>query len=132
MTDRALLQTLETTGSAGQVPIRQAASPGLAWGASPGGPPSGPAGGDLAGTYPNPTGAATLERTANKDAVSGYAGLNAASRTTKGIDGTDDLIVDLATKGLVIKDTQGTPHYWRVSISVLGVLITTDLGTVKP
>jgi hypothetical protein len=67
-----------------------------------------------------------------KNAANGYAGLNAASRTTKGVDTTDDVIIDLATKGLVLKDTQGTPHYWRVTISTLGVLTTTDLGTTKP
>jgi hypothetical protein len=50
----------------------------------------------------------------------------------KGADTTDDLIVDLATKGLIIKDAAAPPHYWRLGISVLGVLITTDLGTVKP
>jgi hypothetical protein len=72
------------------------------------------------------------ELTANKDAVSGYAGLNASSRTTKGVDTTDDIIVDLATKGLVLKDTQGTPHYWRVTIDNTGVLVTADLGTTKP
>jgi len=72
------------------------------------------------------------ELLANKDAVSGYAGLNATSRITKGADTTDDLIVDLAAKGLVLKDTQGTPHYWRVTISTLGALVTTDLGTTKP
>jgi len=54
------------------------------------------------------------------------------TRSSRGIDTTDDLIIDLATKGLVLKDTQGTPHYWRVTISTLGVLTTTDLGTTKP
>lgn len=72
------------------------------------------------------------QKEAEKDAVSGYAGLNASGRTTKGKDTIDDVIVDLATKGLVLKDTQATPHYWRVTVSVLGVLTTTDLGTVKP
>lgn len=72
------------------------------------------------------------QKESEKDAASGYAGLNASSRTTKGVDTTDDLIVDLAAKGLVLKDTQGTPHYWRVSITTLGVLTTTDLGTTKP
>lgn len=72
------------------------------------------------------------EQAANKNAASGYAGLNASSRTTKGVDTTDDVIIDLATKGLVLKDTQGTPHYWRVTISTTGVLTTTDLGTTKP
>lgn len=67
-----------------------------------------------------------------KNAANGYAGLNAASRTTKGVDTTDDLIVDLATKGLVLKDTQGTPHYWRITISNVGALVITDLGTTKP
>lgn len=73
-----------------------------------------------------------IEYTTNKNTVSGYAGLNSVSRTTKGVDTTDDIIVDLATKGLVLKDTQGTPHYWRVTVSTLGVLTTADLGTTKP
>lgn len=56
----------------------------------------------------------------------------AGARITKGTDTTDDVIIDLATKGLVLKDTQGTPHYWRVTVSTLGALTTTDLGTTKP
>lgn len=72
------------------------------------------------------------QRESEKDAASGYAGLSAASRTTKGVITTDDLIVNLATKGLVLKDTQGTPHYWRVTVTTLGVLVTTDLGTSAP
>jgi hypothetical protein len=72
------------------------------------------------------------QKESEKDSASGYAGLNAASRTTKGVDTTDDLIVDNATKGLVLKDTQGTPHYWRVTVSNLGALVITDLGTTKP
>ena len=72
------------------------------------------------------------QQESEKDAVSGYAGLNASSRVTKGVDTTDDLIVDLATKGLVLKDTQGTPHYWRVTVNTSGSLVTTDVGTVKP
>jgi hypothetical protein len=67
-----------------------------------------------------------------KDAASGYAGLNASSRGTKGIDTTDDIIIDLATKGLVLKDTQGTPHYWRLTINNTGTLVISDLGTSKP
>jgi len=68
----------------------------------------------------------------NKDVVSGYAGLNSVSRTTKGVDTTDDLIVDTDLKGLVLKDNAGTPHYWRITVSTLGVLTATDLGTTKP
>ncbi len=70
--------------------------------------------------------------TSAKDNASGYAGLNASTRTIKGVDTSDDLIIDLATKGLVLKDTQGTPHYWRITVSILGALITSDLGTTKP
>lgn len=55
-----------------------------------------------------------------------------ATRSSRGVDTTDDIIIDLATKGLVLKDTQGTPHYWRLTVSNIGVLITTDLGTTKP
>lgn len=67
-----------------------------------------------------------------KDAASGFAMLNASSRITKGVDTTDDVIIDLATKGLVLKDTQGTPHYWRLTIDNSGALVTSDLGTTKP
>jgi hypothetical protein len=72
------------------------------------------------------------QQESEKNAASGYAGLNASSRITKGAITTDDLIVDLATKGLVLKDTQGTPHYWRGTISTLGVLTFADLGVTKP
>lgn len=73
---------------------------------------------------------AAKQITSEKDAASGYAGLNASSRITKGVDSTDDLIVDSSSKGLILKDSSG--HYWRLSLSVLGVLATTDLGTTKP
>lgn len=32
-------------------------------------------------------------------------------------------------KGVVLKDSAGTPHYWRIDTSTLGVLSTTDTGT---
>ena len=72
------------------------------------------------------------EQSTNKNSASGYAGLNASSRITKGADTTDDLIVDSATKGLVLKDNAGTPHYWRITVNTSGVLVITDLGTTKP
>jgi hypothetical protein len=72
------------------------------------------------------------QKESEKNAASGYAGLNSVSRTTKGVDTTDDIIVDLATKGLVLKDTQGTPHYWRLTVSNVGALVITDVGTTKP
>jgi hypothetical protein len=43
---------------------------------------------------------------------------------------TDDLIIDLDTKGLVLKDTNA--HYWRLTVDTAGALVTTDLGTGKP
>jgi hypothetical protein len=55
-----------------------------------------------------------------------------ATRSTRGIDTTDDLVVDDATQGLVLKDTQGTPHYWRITVDNTGTLVITDLGTTKP
>jgi hypothetical protein len=72
-----------------------------------------------------------VELTANKNAASGYAGLT-SSRITKGAITTDDLIVDNAAKGLVLKDTQGTPHYWRVTVDNTGTLVISDLGTSAP
>ena len=76
------------------------------------------------------TNLAAKENTANKDAVSGYAGLNASSRITKGVDTTDDVITDSITKGPVMKSPNG--HYWRATISNVGVVTWTDLGTTKP
>ncbi len=70
------------------------------------------------------------EQTANKNAANGYAGLSAASRTTKGVDTTDDVVFDLPTKGSVFKDTDG--HYWRLTVDTLGTPVFTDLGTSKP
>lgn len=70
------------------------------------------------------------ESLSNKDISSGYAGLNAVSRTTKGADTIDDLITDSTTKGPVMKSPNG--HYWRATISNLGVVTWTDLGTTKP
>lgn len=78
------------------------------------------------------SGSGTVWTVDGKDAASGFAMLNASSRITKGVDTTDDVIINLATKGLVLKDTQGTPHYWRVTVSNAGALITADLGTTKP
>lgn len=74
----------------------------------------------------------TYQAVSQKNQANGYAGLNGASRTTKGVDTTDDVVIDLATKGLVLKDTQATPRYWRVTINNTGSLVTTDLGTTKP
>ena len=70
------------------------------------------------------------QSTSQKDSPSGYAGLNASSRVTKGIDTTDDIITDSTTKGTVMKSPNG--HYWRATISDLGVITWTDLGTTKP
>jgi hypothetical protein len=74
----------------------------------------------------------TFEDTANKDIASGYAGLNSVSRINKGVDTEDDIIVDSDTKGLVLKDSQATPHYWRLTVSSIGGLVITDAGVDKP
>lgn len=65
-----------------------------------------------------------------KDAANGYAGLNSVSRTTKGVDTTDDVITDSTTKGPVMKSPN--LHYWRATISNVGVVTWTDLGLTKP
>jgi hypothetical protein len=42
----------------------------------------------------------------------------------------NNVVIDSSSNGLVLKDTAG--HYWKVTVSVGGVLTTTDLGTTKP
>lgn len=44
----------------------------------------------------------------------------------------NDIVFTDATKGIILKDTQGTPHYWRVTVSNVGALVITDLGTSYP
>ena len=53
-----------------------------------------------------------------------------ATRSTRGVDTTDDVIVDDSVNGLVLKSPDG--HYWRLQVSNTGVVSTTDLGTTKP
>jgi hypothetical protein len=65
-----------------------------------------------------------------KNAANGYAGLNGVSRTTKGVDSTDYIIVDSTTAGFTMKSPNG--HYWVATISNLGVVTWTDVGTTKP
>lgn len=43
----------------------------------------------------------------------------------------DDLVVREAAKGLVLKDTQSPPHYWRVTVDTSGALVVSDLGAVR-
>jgi len=45
---------------------------------------------------------------------------------------TSDIRMNDATKGLILKDTQGTPHYWRVTVDNSGNLVVTDIGTSLP
>lgn len=40
-----------------------------------------------------------------------------------------DVAVTDTTKGFVLKDSQGTPHYWRITVNTIGVLVITDIGT---
>jgi hypothetical protein len=44
----------------------------------------------------------------------------------------DDIVFDIAGKGIVLKDAATPPHYWRLTIDATGQLVTTDLGKNKP
>lgn len=48
------------------------------------------------------------------------------------INATGDVICDDAAKGFVLKDTQATPHYWRITVDNTGNLVVTDIGTTMP
>lgn len=77
-----------------------------------------------------PTNVSNAQDSSQKNFANGYAGLNTVSRTTKGVDTVDDVIVDNGSKGLVLKSPNN--HYWRATISNTGVVTWTDLGTTKP
>lgn len=51
---------------------------------------------------------------------------------SRGLNTVGTIVFDDAATGIVLKDTQGTPHYWRVTVSNAGALVVTDLGTTKP
>lgn len=71
-----------------------------------------------------------VELTTHKDAVSGYAGLSAVSRVTKGLTTTDYVIANSSTQGFVMKSPNG--HYWVGTINNVGVVSWTDVGTTSP
>lgn len=58
------------------------------------------------------------------------AAFNGNNRMTRGVDTTQDLIVDDDAKGPVSKSPDG--HYWRITVDNAGAISTTDLGTTKP
>lgn len=77
--------------------------------------------------------------TAATDADGARTALSAASAThTHPQSDVTDLTTDLAAKAaktglkFYIKDAAGTPHYWQITISDLGVLTTADAGTSLP
>lgn len=45
---------------------------------------------------------------------------------------SEDIRIDSGSRGLVLKDNQATPHYWRITVSNVGALIVTDIGTTLP
>jgi hypothetical protein len=53
-----------------------------------------------------------------------------SSRNRNGSDTTDDIIIDNADAGLVLKSPDG--DYWRIQVTNLGALTITNLGATKP
>jgi hypothetical protein len=70
------------------------------------------------------------QSTSQKDVANGYAGLNATSRIVKGVKTTDYVVIDSTTAGLTLKSPNG--HYWVSSISNVGAITWTDVGTTSP
>ena len=52
------------------------------------------------------------------------------TRSSRGVSTTDYIITDSTTAGPVMKSPNG--HYWVATISNLGVVTWTDVGTTKP
>jgi hypothetical protein len=45
---------------------------------------------------------------------------------------SEDVLVSNETKGIVLKDGNSTPKYWRLTVSTSGSLVITDIGTTEP
>jgi hypothetical protein len=58
------------------------------------------------------------------------ASFNGSNRMTRGVDTPEDMIVTETLKGVVLTSPDG--HYWRGTVSNLGVVTWADLGTTKP
>ncbi|MHA2642841.1 MAG: hypothetical protein V2G41_09360 [bacterium JZ-2024 1] len=43
-----------------------------------------------------------------------------------------DVVVDAEGRGIILKDSQNPPHYWRETVDNLGNRVITDLGTSIP
>ena len=56
-----------------------------------------------------------------------YLTVGGRTRSTR-----SDIAVEDNTRGIILKDTQATPHYWRITVTVAGVVTTADLGTSLP
>ena len=57
----------------------------------------------------------------------------AAALDVNGVTHTNnDVVVNNSSAGVVLKDAQSPAHYWRIMVTTLGVLTTTDLGTTPP
>ena len=66
--------------------------------------------------------------TGASDAATARANLGAGTSNFSGA------YADLTRKPtkVYLKDSQGTPHYWQLTVTTLGVLVTTDVGTTVP
>lgn len=62
--------------------------------------------------------------------TSAQASTVTSTRSNRGVDTTDDVIIDNSAKGIVLKSPNA--HYWRATISNAGVVTWTDLGLTKP
>lgn len=71
-----------------------------------------------------------VELTTHKDTTNGYAGLNAQTRVDKGLTTTDYIIAASSTKGFTMQSPNG--HYWVATISNIGTVTWTDVGTTSP
>lgn len=69
-------------------------------------------------------------REASRAIITQLSAVFVDTRLALGIDTTDDLIVTVTTKGLVLRSPNG--KYWRATISDAGVVTWADLGLTKP
>ena len=63
------------------------------------------------------------------DSLEGYRG---HAKFYNYMETSSDVVIQDATKGIILKDNTDPPNYWRITINSAGTLVVTNIGRVYP